>query len=504
MDQLPFVISLGYIFHLSSSALPAPKLLYDFQDGSLGEGISGNSAYDLFVDPNGIGGGNNAQIVNGVLRCDGIGDYVLSEQNLDFDIVSHSFEVLAVIDNLASSGGGAMAIDSNYDVSGNYQHNQQDSIVYNEIANNRKWFLGSEYFRRTQTSGGITAESQTGQFLQLVAVYDVENNRAKLYRNGIEEMNYVPANGFFTAIANSGVRILFCQRHYNAGGMDFAGRIRYGAYYDRALTQAEVQSSYTEKIGTIPSGQAEIVGNQLQPDIKLTSGQGLRSSNSEYIAVMQSDGNFVIYQDGVNTPIFHTNTALAPETENYAVLQSSDGNLVVYNIDGSIKYSAGISSNGDPVKFLRMRDDGNLVAYKQTSCGVIPYYGTNGIPSGESSTCSPTAQPTANTPSPTDVTSVPSASPTMAPTTPTQSPPSCKTSWQQCGGNDYSGSTCCIAGYECFYENDWWSHCKPLPPSGTCAGWWQKCGGIGHTGFTCCDPGSTCTYYNNWWSQCDP
>lgn len=33
--------------------------------------------------------------------------------------------------------------------------------------------------------------------------------------------------------------------------------------------------------------------------------------------------------------------------------------------------------------------------------------------------------------------------------------------WGQCGGNNWSGATTCVAGYTCTYQNDWYSQCLP-------------------------------------------
>lgn len=38
-------------------------------------------------------------------------------------------------------------------------------------------------------------------------------------------------------------------------------------------------------------------------------------------------------------------------------------------------------------------------------------------------------------------------------------------------------------------------------PAGSCAGLWGQCGGQGWSGPTCCAQG-TCKYINNWHSQC--
>ncbi|KAJ2925433.1 hypothetical protein H1R20_g11726, partial [Candolleomyces eurysporus] len=40
------------------------------------------------------------------------------------------------------------------------------------------------------------------------------------------------------------------------------------------------------------------------------------------------------------------------------------------------------------------------------------------------------------------------------------------------------------------------------PPTTNCAAKWQQCGGQGFSGPSCCESGSTCTVNNQWYSQC--
>ena len=108
-----------------------------------------------------------------------------------------------------------------------------------------------------------------------------------------------------------------------------------------------------------------------------TPGQGI------YQAIMQSDGNFVVYED--DTPIWNTNTVGGADAP-YRLAMQPDGNLVVY---GSSKADVslsgfGVCSAGTPCiavwstgprggrsagtgpYTLRMQDDGNLVMYDST------------------------------------------------------------------------------------------------------------------------------------------
>lgn len=48
-----------------------------------------------------------------------------------------------------------------------------------------------------------------------------------------------------TTSANDGHRVMFCQRHWNAGSQDFDGLIEYGAFYNFALTEGDVEEEYT-------------------------------------------------------------------------------------------------------------------------------------------------------------------------------------------------------------------------------------------------------------------
>jgi endo-1,4-beta-xylanase len=43
---------------------------------------------------------------------------------------------------------------------------------------------------------------------------------------------------------------------------------------------------------------------------------------------------------------------------------------------------------------------------------------------------------------------------------------------------------------------------NPNPPSGSCSAKWGQCGGQGWSGPTCCESGSTCSANNQWYSQC--
>lgn len=86
----------------------------------------------------------------------------------------------------------------------------------------------------------------------------------------------------------------------------------------------------------------------------LNQGVALWSINGQYDAIMQGDGNFVVY--GPNGPTWNTGGGAA----RYISMQT-DGNLVSYSPSGKYQYSSSTApSSGDR---LVMQGDGNLVIY---------------------------------------------------------------------------------------------------------------------------------------------
>lgn len=64
--------------------------------------------------------------------------------------------------------------------------------------------------------------------------------------------------------------------------------------------------------------------------------------------------------------------------------------------------------------------------------------------------------------------------------------------YEQCGGGDFEGSTCCRPGYECIDVASCYSLCRPALNG--CADSWRQCGGTNYEGPGCCWAGATCTF----------
>ncbi|MHB8792809.1 MAG: hypothetical protein ACYC6O_05670 [Thermoleophilia bacterium] len=91
--------------------------------------------------------------------------------------------------------------------------------------------------------------------------------------------------------------------------------------------------------------------------------QMITSINGEYLLILQSDGNMVLYEkvhheDGsvVLDPAWATDTV--GENAWYAVMQE-DGNFVLCDMDGANLWQS--ETDGKPGSFLQLQNDGNLV-----------------------------------------------------------------------------------------------------------------------------------------------
>ena len=84
----------------------------------------------------------------------------------------------------------------------------------------------------------------------------------------------------------------------------------------------------------------------------------LTSQNQKFRLILQDDGNLVIYRLAGYQPTWASNTA--GQAVNVAVMQG-DGNFVIYGYPGAIWAS---NTDGKGNCFLTMQDDGNLVIYE--------------------------------------------------------------------------------------------------------------------------------------------
>jgi surface antigen len=123
----------------------------------------------------------------------------------------------------------------------------------------------------------------------------------------------------------------------------------------------QVSLSPTTAPAPVPSHNK---GDTLSAGQTLSADDFLLSSDGRYEAIMQGDGNFVLYlanQMGINA-LWSTSTAGKPGS---TLQMQGDGNLVVYTAGSSAVWSS--STNPSTGDRLVMQSDANLVIY--SGCG---------------------------------------------------------------------------------------------------------------------------------------
>ncbi len=111
--------------------------------------------------------------------------------------------------------------------------------------------------------------------------------------------------------------------------------------------------------GAIPSGYG------------LSPGQGISSCDGRFWFTLQTDGNLVLYQNGVGA-LWHTYTFGQPT---YGAYMQGDGNFVLYTgLPRALWYTSTAGQNG---AHLAVQNDGNVVIYN-TAGAPVWYTGTGG------------------------------------------------------------------------------------------------------------------------------
>lgn len=106
-------------------------------------------------------------------------------------------------------------------------------------------------------------------------------------------------------------------------------------------------------------GISPAFADNMSPGEMLTRGGSILSNNRQYTLVLQTDGNLVLYRNGV--ALWSTQTQGRNVVR--AVMQG-DGNFVLYDNNGNPVWNSGTGQR--PGSFLAVQDDGNLVIYTRT------------------------------------------------------------------------------------------------------------------------------------------
>ena len=181
-------------------------------------------------------------------------EYATSNELISLNISApRTFEVWAYNTDLTTTGGGFMSIDGTYyhgngDTS-NYTHDHFDGLVWSE-SGTYQYRSGSELWNRGGKFTG-PAETNDQSYMHLVLVYDSDGG-IRFYRNGTQYGDTIYYGGIEQFAINT-TKFTFCHRHQGTTANPF--NITYAAYYDKALSEIEIQALYCHTF--IPSGEAD-------------------------------------------------------------------------------------------------------------------------------------------------------------------------------------------------------------------------------------------------------
>jgi hypothetical protein len=128
---------------------------------------------------------------------------------------------------------------------------------------------------------------------------------------------------------------------------------------DLVATNASKQTIWSSQTGAIPEPFFVAPPNApstLSVGSRISPGMALVSPNGDYLLVMQSDGNLVLY--GPRGPVWSTSSQ---GLGSFMIFQPGDGNLVLYTQRDVPLWATG--SGGRGATFLVLQNDGNFVIY---------------------------------------------------------------------------------------------------------------------------------------------
>ncbi len=122
-------------------------------------------------------------------------------------------------------------------------------------------------------------------------------------------------------------------------------------------------------VGIFSPAYAAAGTDTLGPDEWLFADQSITSADGRFTLIMQSDGNLVLYQNGVG-PLWATDTLGSGADR---LVMQSDGNLVVYTPNDGPVWASGTVGESS---ILKLQDDGNMVIYRGSG-GAVWATGSN-------------------------------------------------------------------------------------------------------------------------------
>ncbi|MBL8889116.1 MAG: DUF1553 domain-containing protein [Planctomycetaceae bacterium] len=185
-----------------------------------------------------------AVVRDGALQLNGDG-YLVSLP-LTQDVTAKTFEAWVQLSDLSQQGGGVISLQTR-------DGNVFDSLVFGEQQPGH-WMAGSDVFNRTQSFAGSTETEAANRMVHVALAYDADG-MIRAYRDGRPYGTPYRSTGPIRFVANDAV-VTLGLRHLPSGGNRWLrGQVFDARLYDRALTDAEIKSSFEHGIQRVTWAQ---------------------------------------------------------------------------------------------------------------------------------------------------------------------------------------------------------------------------------------------------------
>lgn len=228
----------------------------------------------------------------------------------------------------------------------------------------------------TKQDGGVVHTDYSGN---VVTVFDETSRQRRSISDALGGVLEVDEPGDTTAhpanhsaaFQTDGNFVVYDQANKSLWASNTAGSI--GPLYVLTMQDNGNLIKYTPTWNTSPStstgpvsspygGSAGCIGPSLASGQNLASGACLGSPSGRFIAVMQTAGNFVVYDRSYSPWLAVWYNSTTGTSGSYLAMQG-DGNLVIYT-SANVATWASNTTTGTANYVLKMQDDGNLVIYK--------------------------------------------------------------------------------------------------------------------------------------------
>jgi hypothetical protein len=233
---------------------------------------------------------NGARIAGGRLILDGKGAYLQSAP-LKQRLVEKTLEAWVLLQDRTQRGGGVLSVQTT-------EGRKFDAIVFGEQETG-KWIAGSDAFRRTRNLKSPAENAAPDALIHVAIVYRADNSIA-VYRNGQPYGEaYLPSGSTLQTYPADQSEVLIGLRHLGAGNGFLNGEIEEARLYDRALSSAEIASSFQAGVDNVTP---EELRRALTPEERTQYDTLLKAREEQQTALREADKPVLTYAAKASEP----------------------------------------------------------------------------------------------------------------------------------------------------------------------------------------------------------